>query len=155
MSDKSKYFYTSISDRGSVDDQKLVRVLKALGDKSRFRMVQEIARAGELSCGQVGERFDLTQPTVSHHLKILADAEVLLVRREGQHAFISVNGQLLDEAASSLPPRVRPKPGSPTARKRSKRPDGPAQGRSWSEEAAEAPSTKRDASSSETRSTRH
>lgn len=109
-----------------MDDQKLVRVLKALADKSRFRMVQEIAAAGELSCGQVGERFDLTQPTVSHHLKILADAEVLLVRREGQHAIISVNQELLDEAASLLPRRLRSKPRAPAVRNRNKRAEGPA-----------------------------
>ncbi len=109
-----------------MDDQKLVRVLKALADKSRFRMVQEIAAAGELSCGQVGERFDLTQPTVSHHLKILADAEVLLVRREGQHAIISVNREILHEAASLLPRRLRSKPRAPAVRNRSKRAEGPA-----------------------------
>jgi len=107
-----------------VDDQKLVRVLKALADKSRFRMVQEIAAAGELSCGQVGERFDLTQPTISHHLKILADAEVLLVRREGQHAIISVNQELLDEAATLLPRRLRSKPHASPTRPRNKRGEG-------------------------------
>lgn len=107
-----------------MDDQKLVRVLKALADKSRFRMVQEIAAAGELSCGQVGERFDLTQPTVSHHLKILADAEVLLVRRERQHAIISVNQNLLDQAASLLPRRLRSKPRAPAARNPTKRAGG-------------------------------
>jgi ArsR family transcriptional regulator len=100
-----------------MDDQKLVRVLKALADKGRFRMVQEIAAAGELSCGQVGDRFDLTQPTISHHLKILADAEVLLVRREGQHGLISVNHDILEEVAGLLPQRRRarsralPRPG--------------------------------------------
>lgn len=109
-----------------MDDQKLVRVLKALAEKSRFQMVQEIAAAGELSCGDVGERFDLSQPTVSHHLKILADADVLLVRREGQHAFISVNQKLLDEAASLLPRRLRSKPLAPAKRNRSKRAEGPA-----------------------------
>lgn len=65
-----------------MDDQTFVRVLKALGDKIRFRIVQKIAMAGELSCGQVGDRFDLTQPTISHHLKVLADAGVLSVRRK-------------------------------------------------------------------------
>lgn len=104
-----------------MDDQKLVRVLKALADKSRFRMVQEIAAAGELSCGQVGERFDLTQPTVSHHLKILADAELLLVRREGQHAIIAVNQELLDEAVRVLPRRLRSKPCAPAKCNRNKR----------------------------------
>lgn len=100
-----------------VDDHRIVRVLKALADRGRFRMVQEIAAAGELSCGQVGERFDLAQPTVSHHLKILADAGVLLVRREGQHSIISVNRELLDEVAVLLPRRLRT-----TARAASSRP---------------------------------
>lgn len=95
-----------------MNDRRLVRVLKALASKGRFRMVQEIAAAGELSCGQVGERFDLTQPAISHHLKILADAEILFVRREGRNAFISVNQELLDEAASLLPLRLRSKPRS-------------------------------------------
>lgn len=104
-----------------MDDQKLVRVLKALADKGRFKMVQEIAAAGELSCGQVGERFDLTQPTISHHLKILAGAEVLLVRREGQHAIISVNEALLDEVAALLPRRLRSRPRASPARARNSR----------------------------------
>ncbi len=101
-----------------MDDENLVRVLRALADKSRFRMVQEIAAAGELSCGQVGERFDLAQPTVSHHLKILADAGLLLVRREGQHGIASVNHGLLDEAVGLLPRRLRSRPRTPRARRR-------------------------------------
>ncbi len=89
-----------------MDDGKLVRVLKALADAKRFRMVQEIAAAGELSCGQLGDKFDLSQPTISHHLKILLDAEVLQARHEAQHHFISVNQQLLDEVALVLPTRL-------------------------------------------------
>lgn len=96
--------------KGGMDDGKLVRLLKALADGSRFRMVQEIAAAGELTCGEVGELFDLAQPTVSHHLKILADSGVLFVRRDGQHALISVNGALLDEALMLVPRRLRTKP---------------------------------------------
>lgn len=114
-------------------DRRLVRVLKALANKGRFRMVQEIAGAGELSCGQVGERFDLTQPAISHHLKILADAEVLLVRREGRNAFISVNQELLDEVASLLPLRLRSKPHS--------RSEQPVQAGQIVPEAAETSST--------------
>lgn len=102
-------------------EQKLIRVLRALADKGRFQMVQEIGAAGELSCGQVGERFGLRQPTISHHLKILTDAEVLLVRREGQFAIISVNQALLDELAALLPRQLRSKPRPATARARIKR----------------------------------
>src|SRR5262245_26071306 len=90
----------------SLDDRSLVRALKALADGNRFRMVQEIAGAGELSCGQLGDRFHLSQPTVSHHLKVLVDAGILEVRRDGQHHFISVNQALIDDIAALLPGRL-------------------------------------------------
>jgi ArsR family transcriptional regulator len=89
-----------------VDDKKLIRVLKALSDPNRFRMVQEVAAAGELSCGQVVELFDLSQPTISHHMKILTSANIFSVRREGQHCFISVKHELVDEIAALLPRRL-------------------------------------------------
>lgn len=73
-----------------MDDDDRIRVLKALAHPKRFRMIQEIAAAGELSCGQIGERFPLSQPTISHHLRILNDAGLLVVRRAGQHAFVSL-----------------------------------------------------------------
>jgi ArsR family transcriptional regulator len=89
-----------------MDAQALARALKALGDAKRLRMAQEIAAAGELSCGQVAQRFDLSQPTISHHLRILADADVLTVREAGQHRFISVNQQVIRELARLLPARL-------------------------------------------------
>jgi ArsR family transcriptional regulator len=69
-------------------------------------MVQEVAAAGELSCGQVVERFSLSQPTISHHMKILTEADIFSCRREGQHGFISVNHALLSEVAALLPRRL-------------------------------------------------
>jgi ArsR family transcriptional regulator len=94
----------------TLNEARLVRVLKALADPKRFRMIQEIAEAGELSCGQVGERFHLSQPTVSHHLKILGDAGLILVREDGQHHFISVDRDLIAEVAALLPVRLSAKP---------------------------------------------
>ncbi|MEQ1573249.1 MAG: metalloregulator ArsR/SmtB family transcription factor [Vicinamibacterales bacterium] len=96
------------------EDAKLVRVFKALADPKRLRMVQEIAAAGELSCGQVGELFHLSQPTISHHLKILAEAGVLTVRESAQHHFISVNRTLIQQLAGVLPMQLAAAP----ARKR-------------------------------------
>lgn len=94
-----------------MDAQTLARALNALGDAKRLRMVQEIAAAGELSCGQVAERFDLSQPTISHHLRKLTDAGVLIVREAGQHRFISINQQLIHELARLLPARLTPRRG--------------------------------------------
>jgi ArsR family transcriptional regulator len=92
--------------REDMDETKLLRVLKALADPKRFKMVQEIAAAGELNCGQVGERFPLSQPTISHHLKILTEAGVLVVREAGQQHFISVNVDLIAQVSAYLPGRV-------------------------------------------------
>jgi ArsR family transcriptional regulator len=93
-----------------VDDKKLIRVLKALSDPNRFRMVQVVSFAGELSCGQLVERFHLSQPTISHHMKILTEADVFWVRRDGQHGYISVNRPLLGQIGSLLPRRLSHRP---------------------------------------------
>jgi ArsR family transcriptional regulator len=92
-----------------MDARSLARALKALGDAKRLRMAQEIAAAGQLSCGQVAERFNLSQPTISHHLRILAEAGVLTVRQGGQHRFISVNRHVIRELARLLPARLTPR----------------------------------------------
>lgn len=104
-----------------MNDQQLVRALKALADTSRFRMAQQIASAGELSCGEVGAHTRLKQPTVSHHLKILADAEIVCVRREGQHAIISINREVLGAALALLSGRLaRTASGRPDATRRTR-----------------------------------
>jgi ArsR family transcriptional regulator len=87
-------------------DRELIRALKALADPTRFRMVQEISGAGELSCGDVAKRFDVSQPTISHHLKILLDAGLLVQRTEGKHHYTSVDRALLGGLATVLPKRL-------------------------------------------------
>jgi len=93
----------------AMDEAGLVKALRALADRKRIRMTREIASAGELSCGEVKAHFRLAQPTISHHLKILADAGVITVREAGQHRFISVNHDLIHEIAAVLPISVRTK----------------------------------------------
>ena len=99
-----------------MDETGLIRALKALADKKRLRMARKIACAGELSCGEVKSHFHLSQPTISHHLKILADAGVITVREAGQHRIISVNSELIHEIAALLPVSVH---GKSRKRKRS------------------------------------
>jgi ArsR family transcriptional regulator len=84
--------------------------LKALADERRFRIVREVAAAGELTCGQLVEKFDLSQPTISHHLKILVSAGVLQVRNVAQHHYLSVDAALLDTVGELLPRRTRGEP---------------------------------------------
>jgi ArsR family transcriptional regulator len=101
-------------------DAELLRVLKAIADPRRFRMVREVALAGELSCGQIGERFSLSQPTISHHLKILFEAGVFQVRGEAQHHFVSVNAAVIREVVGLLPERLDPSPNALRAERRAR-----------------------------------
>jgi DNA-binding transcriptional ArsR family regulator len=97
----------SMNEKARLDDGDVVRVLKALAHAKRFQMVQEIAAAGEISCGAACTCVDVPQPTGSHHLKILQDAGVIVSRREGQTVYLSVNQRLLDAVLQFLPNRIR------------------------------------------------
>ena len=93
-----------------MDERQVLRIAKALSDPTRLRMLREIIGAGEISCGELAKRFPISQPTVSHHLKILGEAGLVRERREGQfHYFAAVPGALAAFArhlgASVLAPR--------------------------------------------------
>lgn len=70
-----------------MDERRMVKVAKALGDATRFAILRAIVSAGEISCGEVAARFPIAQATVSHHLRILGESDLVAVRREGQHSY--------------------------------------------------------------------
>ncbi len=82
--------------------ERLVRVAKALGDPTRLELLRRIAAAGEMCCKDLVTLFPVSQATVSHHLKILADAGLVAVRREGQFGWYSLRPAAVDAHASLL-----------------------------------------------------
>lgn len=62
---------------------RLDAVLKALGDPVRREIVQHLA-SGPLAVRPLAERFDISRPAVSRHLRILTEAGVLVRRRSGR-----------------------------------------------------------------------
>lgn len=63
-------------------------ILKALSDDTRLRIVDFLHTKEEASCGQISnELSELTQPTISHHFKVLAEAGIVSVRKEGVACF--------------------------------------------------------------------
>ncbi len=72
-----------------------VRVAKALGDPTRFRMLRAISGRREVSCQELTALFRLAQATVSHHLKVLTDAGLVSARREGQFHYYRVHRDAL------------------------------------------------------------
>lgn len=70
-----------------MDDHGLVRIAKAIADPTRFAILKAIASHQEISCGQLAELFPIAQATVSHHLNVLVGAELVEMRKQGQHHY--------------------------------------------------------------------
>ena len=78
--------------------RRLDRTFRALADPTRRAMVALVARHGECAAGELGEPFDIAQPTASKHLRVLEEAGLIERRVEGRaHRFRLVTAPL-DEA---------------------------------------------------------
>jgi ArsR family transcriptional regulator, arsenate/arsenite/antimonite-responsive transcriptional repressor len=86
----------------------LARMLKALADPTRLQLVSMIAahQGGEACVCELTEPLGLTQPTISHHLKILVDAGILTRDKRGVWAYYALIPAALNALATVLtPPR--------------------------------------------------
>lgn len=79
---------------------KVADIFKALGDETRLAIVQMLA-GKELCVCDILDAFNMSQPTISHHLKILRQAGIVQDRREGKWIFYS-----LDSATLNLTGRI-------------------------------------------------
>jgi ArsR family transcriptional regulator, arsenate/arsenite/antimonite-responsive transcriptional repressor len=78
-------------------------VAKALGDPIRVQLVDVLRKhAGKVCVCELVPLFDLSQPTVSHHLKVLRDAGVVDSERRGLWAYYYVRPGALEELATWL-----------------------------------------------------
>ena len=63
--------------------REVVRVLSALSDVNRYRIVGLLSDSGELSCGAIGTALGMSPSLVSHHLSVLEAASVIQRRKDG------------------------------------------------------------------------
>ena len=63
------------------------KISKALADQTRLRIFEAISATGHMNCGEIVSMRGVTPATVSHHLKILSEAKLILCRREGQFVY--------------------------------------------------------------------
>lgn len=82
----------------------LARLLKALADPARLRLVSMVAacESGEACVCDLTEPLGLTQPTISHHLKILVDAGILSRDKRGVWAYYALVPSALDALSAVL-----------------------------------------------------
>jgi ArsR family transcriptional regulator len=84
--------------------ERIAPLLKALADPVRLRLVSLVAShaAGEACVCDLNDAFDLSQPTISHHLKLLHEAGILDREKRGVWVYYRVNSGALRDLATLL-----------------------------------------------------
>lgn len=72
---------------------------KALADPTR-RHILELLRTKDLTAGEIAEHFDMTKPSLSHHLSTLKTAGLVDAERDGQNIIYSLNTSVLQDLMS-------------------------------------------------------
>lgn len=73
------------------------RLFKALNDPTR-RQILDLLKEKDLSAGDIAEAFNITKPSISHHLDLLKQAGLVESQRNGQFIVYSLNTTGLEEA---------------------------------------------------------
>ena len=88
-------------------ERETVIIAKALADENRLRIL-ELLQGGEKCACILLEDLNVTQPTLSHHMKILCDAGIVTGRKEGKWVYYSLDEKGSARAAHALAERLGP-----------------------------------------------
>lgn len=82
-----------------MDYESYAKVMKALSDPKRVQIIDMLSN-GELCACDILEQFDFTQPTLSHHIKVLLNAGLVTVEKVGTWHHYSLNEQCINQLVS-------------------------------------------------------
>ena len=82
-------------------ESEIAVICKALGDENRVQIIRMLT-GGELCACKILDAFNITQPTLSHHMKILTDCNLVNSRKEGKWTYYSVNCERISEFKNAI-----------------------------------------------------
>ncbi|OYZ00466.1 MAG: transcriptional regulator [Sphingobacteriia bacterium 28-36-52] len=71
-------------------------LFKALNDETR-RGILELLKKKDMNAGEIAEQFNISKPSISHHLDLLKQAGLVVANKEGQFIHYSINTTVMDE----------------------------------------------------------
>ncbi|WP_187263180.1 autorepressor SdpR family transcription factor [Pontibacter beigongshangensis] len=77
------------------------KVFKALNDQTR-RDILRLLKEKDMTAGEIAEAFNITKPSISHHLDILSQAELVTSEKQGQFVIYSLSTTVLDDILNWL-----------------------------------------------------
>ena len=84
-----------------MNESEIALICRALGDENRLQIIKMLT-GGELCACKILDAFNITQPTLSHHMKILAECNLINSRKEGKWTYYSINRKTISEFKSSV-----------------------------------------------------
>lgn len=85
-----------------MDNGSMAQLFKALGDENRLLIVELIAENEEICACKLLDELEITQPTLSHHMKLLRDSKLIRARKEGRWMHYSLDDTAIDGALTFL-----------------------------------------------------
>lgn len=79
----------------------LNEVFKALNDPTR-REILQLLKEKDMNAGEIADKFDMTKPSISHHLELLKRAGLITSIRDGQFINYSINTTIIEDLMSWL-----------------------------------------------------
>ena len=83
------------------EEKKIATVFKAFCDENRIKILKLLVTGEECAC-KLNEEINVTQPTMSHHMKILCDSGIVTGRREGKWTYYSISHEGAEFAKEAL-----------------------------------------------------
>ena len=84
-----------------LNEKKIATIFKAFCDENRIKILQLLSDGEKCAC-KLLEEMNITQPTLSHHMKILLDSEIVNGRKEGKWMHYSISKEGLEKAQEYL-----------------------------------------------------
>ena len=91
------------------ENNKMCRVFKAIAEPKRYRIVTMLAD-GKMSASEILKQFNVTQPTLSHDMRLLIDAELVNDQRIGKSVVYELNHEMLQTVIDMLTAIQNPAP---------------------------------------------
>jgi ArsR family transcriptional regulator len=89
-----------------MDEYDLVKIFKALADKTR-QDIMELLVEDEMNVTDICSEFNISQPTVSHHLHILKNCDLVAARKDGKNIYYYVRQEIVDEVFGRVVKKMR------------------------------------------------
>jgi len=71
-------------------------IFKALDDSTR-RKILDMLKEKDMTAGEIADKFNISKPSISHHLDILKQAKLVVAIKQGQFQLYSLNTTIMDE----------------------------------------------------------